>query len=372
MNVLIVLTQTVSCNVETFELAKGIVEAGADVSLILSEHVDNLKNWVNSKDLFKSIYYVDTHTSKKDFFRKTMKFIFDGRAKIKNAFKNQHFDFLINPMGNYWDVLIPSLVDTDELVYFIHDPVAHSGTPAWIKFLRYYRYKQADQIVVHTKSFIPIVQEIYGFPEDKIHYSPHCRLKVYKTGNMQTNKEIFYSDNRKINFLFFGFIREYKGLHTLAKAYRTVAVDRKLPVTLTIAGSGDFNPYKDEYASLPNIRIYNRRIKDEEIEQLFSIPQCVVVLPYLDATQSGVIVTALEFGTPIIASDTGGLKEQLLDGKIGLFCTPGDVDSLTKQMIYILEHPEEFDIQRKLMNTYLHTLNRDVVARDLLNLLNRE
>ena len=101
------------------------------------------------------------------------------------------------------------------------------------------------------------------------------------------------------------------------------------------------------------------------------MPNCVVILPYLDATQSGVVVTALEFGTPIIATDTGGLKEQLCDGKIGLFCKPGQADSLSEQMIYIAEHPEEFGRQRELMSAYLHTLDRDVVARDLLQALNR-
>ena len=370
MNVLILLTQTVSCNVETFELAKGMVESGAEVSLILSAHVENLKHWECSKHHFKEIYYIDTHISKKDFFQKTLKFICSGRNKLKHAFKNKHYDVLINPMGNYWDDMISSLIDADEFVYCIHDPIAHSGMPRSGKILEHMLYKRANQVVVHTKSFIPIVQQTYGFPIEKIHYSPHCRLKAYKSGNIQINRDPFYSG--KINFLFFGLIREYKGLHILAKAYRTLAVDRNLPVTLTVAGSGDFNPYRNEYASLPNTRIINRRIKDEEIEELFSIPQCVVVLPYLDATQSGVIVTALEFGTPIIASDTGGLKEQLQDGEIGLFCEPGDADSLSKQLIHMLEYPEEFEKQRKLMSKYLHTLDPDIIAKDLLNMLDRK
>lgn len=370
MNILILLTHTVSCNVETFELAKGMVESGADVSLILSSHVENLERWESARQDFKEIYYVDTHTSKKNFFQKTAKFIWSGRKKLKRAFKNKHYDFIINTMANYWDVMISSLIDADEIVCFIHDPLSHSGMSLRGKILERCMYKRADQVVVHTKSFIPVVQNKYGFPTDKIHHSPHCRLKAYKLGNIQANKDPFYSG--KINYLFFGYIREYKGLHILAKAYKTLAVDRNLPVTLTIAGSGDFNPYRNEYASLPNVRIINRRIKDEEIEKLFSAPQCVVVLPYLDATQSGVIVTALEFGAPIIATDTGGLKEQLQDGKIGLFCKPGDADSLSEQMLHMLQCPEEFEKQHKLMSKYLHKLDPNVIAKDLLDMLYRK
>ena len=89
-------------------------------------------------------------------------------------------------------------------------------------------------------------------------------------------------------------------------------------------------------------------------------------MPYLDATQSGVTITSMEFDCPIIASDTGGLKEQLNNGKIGVFCKPGDVESLEKAMLTFIKYPEEFEKQRKLMADFLHTLDRDVVASTLI------
>lgn len=368
MKVLINLNQTVSCTVETYELALGMLEIGVDVSLILSEHAENINDWKKVENKFHKVCYIDTHTSKKNLIQKTLKFVFNGRRKVKDAFKNEHFDFLINTMGNYWDPLLPSLVNADQIITYIHDPIAHSGTKWWIKLLRNQRYKQADQIIVHTRSFISQITELYGFEPEKVHYVPHSRLSSYKDiWVKEKNNNIYHG---KINFVFFGFIREYKGLHVLAAAYKKVS-ELGYPVTLTVAGSGDFSEYKEEYDELKNVKILNRRIKDEEIGNLFSVENAVAVLPYLDATQSGVSITSMEFGAPIIASDTGGLKEQLDEGRIGLFCKPGNAEDLAEKMIYLIEHPEEFIHQRKLMSEYLHTLDRDVVAQTLIDELKK-
>ena len=363
MKVLINLIQTVSCTVETFELAQGLVNNGVDVSLILSEHIENKNDWEKNRDKFTEIYYVDTHISKKNFIQKTIKFMFDGTRKLVKNFKNKRYDYLINTMGNYWDPWVATSVNVDQIVTYIHDPIAHSGTKWWIQVLRNQRYKQADQIIVHTRSFILLVHELYGFPMEKIHYVPHSRLESYKKVWKKEKQDIMYKN--KINFVFFGFIREYKGLHILSKAYKKIC-DAGYPATLTIAGSGDFSEYKDEYEKLKNVKIINRRIGDEEIGNLFSIENAVAVLPYLDATQSGVTITSMEFDCPIIASDTGGLKEQLNNGKIGVFCKPGDVESLEKAMLTFIKYPEEFEKQRKLMADFLHTLDRDVVASTLI------
>jgi len=368
MRILINLIQTVSCTVETFELAMGLVENGQDVSLILSEHVENKDDWEKAKDKFEKIYYVDTHTSKKDLISKTAVFFLFGRKKLRNSFKNECYDYLINTMGNYWDPLIPGVVDADNNVTYIHDPIAHSGTSWWKKILRTQRYKQADQVVVHTKSFIPIVQKLYGFPKEKIHYVPHSRLSTYQNCWVKEKPDNMYEG--KINFVFFGFIQKYKGLHVLAEAYKKV-YDKGYSISLTIAGNGDFSEYEEEYAKLKDVKIINRRIKDEEIGNLFTLPNAVSVLPYLDATQSGVIVTAMEFGTPIIASDTGGLREQLDDGRIGMLCAPNDANDLAEKMIYIIEHTDEVLRQKNMMKEFLQTLERDVVADLLLKKLQR-
>ena len=368
MKVLINLLQTVSCTVETYELALGLVENGVDVSLILSKHVENLSEWKKVENIFSKVYYVDTATSRKNQIQKTIWFFLFEEKKIKRVFREDTYDFLINPMVGYIDTLLFPLIRANQVVTYIHDPIPHSGVRWWLPYLRTYQFKRADQVIVHTKSFIPIVMERYGYTEEAVHFVPHGRLSNYKEVWKKEPYDNVYIG--RTNFVFFGLIRKYKGLHVLAEAYK-ILEEKGFTVTLTIAGGGDFSEYEEEYKRLHNVIIYNRRIKDEEIGNLFSLPNAVTVLPYLDATQSGVVVTSMEFKTPIIASDVGGLKEQMNDGKIGLFFEAGNAEELAERMIYIIEHPDERTRQQELMSEYIHTLDRTKIAKCLIDELSK-
>lgn len=116
-----------------------------------------------------------------------------------------------------------------------------------------------------------------------------------------------------------------------------------------------------------DVFVNNRYIADDEVGKFFSKDNLVVVMPYLDATQSGVSLTAMEFGAVIIASDTGGLKEQLDDGKIGLYCEPGNVDSLVEQMEKVITDSEIFTIENEKMKRYLDSLEWDKVTKKMLD-----
>lgn len=118
--------------------------------------------------------------------------------------------------------------------------------------------------------------------------------------------------------LFFGFIRDYKGLDLLIDAMAKVPEDS----LLVIAGEpyGDVSRYKQAIARLGlegRVRDHIRYIADQEVPVFFSAAD-VVVLPYKGATQSGITAIAYHFGTPIIATDVGGLKESVEHDRTGL------------------------------------------------------
>ena len=214
-----------------------------------------------------------------------------------------------------------------------------------------------------TQSFIPIIEKRFGYSKEHIHYMPHGRMSTYK----QQNTTAPQTDCKNINFLFFGRIEEYKGLHILGKAYKKL-VQSYSNISMTVAGSGDFSKYDSMFKELPQVDIVNRYIEDKEIDNYFSIPNTILVLPYLDASQSGVIPVALEYKIPIIASDAGGLKEQMNNGDFGLFFQPGNANALMQQMEYAVKHPEFLAIEKKKMAEYLKTLNWDVVTRKVIQI----
>jgi glycosyltransferase involved in cell wall biosynthesis len=120
------------------------------------------------------------------------------------------------------------------------------------------------------------------------------------------------------NLLFFGFIRDYKGLDLLIEAFG------KLDKTyrLIIAGEcyGSFDKYQSMIGASPNrenIHVFTDYIPDRKVPYFFGAAD-VCILPYKSATQSGITSIAYHFEVPIIATDTGGLKESISHGSTGL------------------------------------------------------
>ena len=123
--------------------------------------------------------------------------------------------------------------------------------------------------------------------------------------------------------------------------------------SLTIAGAGDFSPYRAKYKQLERVTVINRWLADEEVESIFQGEHLIAVLPYADATQSGVLMVAMDYGVPVIATDTGGLGEQLEDGVTGLLTDASDSSQLARQMLRLKNDRELYqticrNIEKKL------------------------
>jgi glycosyltransferase involved in cell wall biosynthesis len=124
--------------------------------------------------------------------------------------------------------------------------------------------------------------------------------------------------------LFFARLEPYKGIDVLLTALRQL--EGQSPVQAIIAGQGDVEPYTRR--GLPtNVELRNRQIGDEEAIELFK--NClVVVLPYLDATQSALVAAAYFFGKPVIVTRAGALPEYVVTGKTGWVIEPRDAPAL--------------------------------------------
>lgn len=115
----------------------------------------------------------------------------------------------------------------------------------------------------------------------------------------------------KRNILFFGLIREYKGLDILLEAFSSLDDSYQL----IIAGEpyGSFEKYEKLIESSPNrerIKLFTSYISDNEVPAFFSSAD-VCVLPYRTATQSGISAISYHFGLPMITTNVGGLKEAI-------------------------------------------------------------
>jgi glycosyltransferase involved in cell wall biosynthesis len=127
-------------------------------------------------------------------------------------------------------------------------------------------------------------------------------------------------NNQKLYILFFGFIRQYKGLDLLIEAFADKRLE-KYPVELIVAGEFYENPalYLHQINSLgleDKIVLRTVFIPDSEVKYYFSVAD-LVAQPYRTATQSGVSQIAYHFEKPMLVTDVGGLAEIVPNGKVG-------------------------------------------------------
>ena len=130
--------------------------------------------------------------------------------------------------------------------------------------------------------------------------------------------------------LFFGFIRDYKGLRYLIESLPLVR--EKLDVHLLIAGEiwGDAKPYHELIARLSlmdNTTLVEKYIPNEEVARYFAASD-LVVIPYVSATQSGIVQLAYGFGKPVVVSRVGGLPEVVEDGVTGYLVPAKDSSAI--------------------------------------------
>jgi len=175
--------------------------------------------------------------------------------------------------------------------------------------------------------------------EDILSLDPRipCHLKNHplydhfgKKENPAEAKTKLGLDPDRKTLLFFGFIRDYKGLDLLLEAFRDLGESYQL----VIAGEsyGSFDKYEEIIRSLPDtsvVKVFNRYISDAEVPSFFSAAD-VCVLPYRTATQSGISAMAYHFEVPVIVTPAGGLAEAVEGPGTGLVASGTDANSLNR------------------------------------------
>jgi len=192
---------------------------------------------------------------------------------------------------------------------------------------------------------------------------------------MEKDYSDFFKRRRILGYLlFFGFIRAYKGLDLLIRAFSDKRL-RSLGLKLIIAGEfyEDSSPYL-KLISENNLRdeiiLYDRFINDDEVKYFFS--SCdLVVQPYKSATQSGVTQIAYHFEKPMIVTDVGGLKEIVPDGRCGYVvnCEPEEIaDSIldffvNSRNLYFVENIKDEKLKyswSKMTESVIEVYNKSI------------
>ena len=214
------------------------------------------------------------------------------------------------------------------LIYTIHDVIHHEGTPFYFRITEGLFRGMPDGIVVLTEQGKKILTG-KGVPEEKILVAPHGVYDFFTDFPTQDGEE------RK-EILFFGRIEPYKGVGVLLEAARPLLQEFS-EWKLIIAGGGDVAPYR-ELLDHPRIETVNRFLTDQEVAG-FMRRASIVALPYISASQSGVIPTAYAFSKPVLATRVGGIPDMVREGETGLLVPPNDPGALQDALRRLITDP---------------------------------
>jgi D-inositol-3-phosphate glycosyltransferase len=226
------------------------------------------------------------------------------------------------------------------IVYTAHNVNAaerDDNESVWNQWSLRAQYHLVDHIFVHTTKMKSELCAGFGVGEQKVSVIPfgiNNSVPDTKLTPAEAKRKLGIEGSEK-TVLFFGGIRPYKGLEYLVSAFRKVAL-RDKAYRLIIAGE----PKKEAVQYWQEIRQTIERdsiseqviqdirfVADEETEVYFKAAD-VIVLPYTRVFQSGVLFLGYSFGLPVIATDVGSLRDDIVEGETGYTCRPCDVTDL--------------------------------------------
>ncbi len=262
--------------------------------------------------------------------------------------------------GQLWFNLALPLLARYPLVVTVHDVERHVGdresqrVPRPIMDLA---PRRADEVIVHAPPLKAMIDARLGIDPERTHVIPHVKL-----GEDAQPAEI---EEEHPWILFFGRIWPYKGLEYLIRA--EPAITRSVPeARIIIAGEGeDFTRYREMMVHPEHFVVLNTFVSDQQRAELFARAS-VVVLPYIDASQSGVIPIAYSAGKPVVATTVGGLPAVVDDGVTGYLVPPCDEAALAQAVVRLLRDP---DLRRRMGSNARHKVDTEYSASTIASQL---
>jgi len=235
-------------------------------------------------------------------------------TKLRRAIARFRPDVVHVQHAHLWFSLALPTLRKYPLVITVHDPIHHVGDVESAKTpqrLVHWTYRRADELITHAEQLKSILVDDVHVPASRVTVIPHIAL-----ASEGAHADVPEKGNR---LLFFGRIWEYKGLEYLIRAEPLIS-ERIPDVKIVIAGRGeDFEKYRRMMVNPDRFEIHNESIPDALVAQYFG-ESSVVVLPYIDASQSGVVPVAYSFGRPVVATSVVACPRSSRTGLPGSWC----------------------------------------------------
>jgi D-inositol-3-phosphate glycosyltransferase len=217
------------------------------------------------------------------------------------------------------------------------------GNDSWLnRFTLGMQYRLCDHIFVHTQKMKEELCQEFSVAEKAVTVIPfpiNNSLPDTKLTPSEAKQRLGLLEDEKA-ILFFGRVRPYKGLEYLLDALRLLAASKQTNYRLIVAGEPikGCEEYVREIQSSVNrdfgqgqVLLRMQFIPDEDVEMYLKAAD-VLVLPYKEIFQSGVLFLSYAFGLPVVATDVGSFREEIVEGRTGFLCQPGDAADMARAL----------------------------------------
>jgi glycosyltransferase involved in cell wall biosynthesis len=239
-------------------------------------------------------------------------------------------------------------------LFLCHNILSHPeavipGRKSFEYLLTRLAFRSADGFLVHADQMIPAVKRLN--PRGLIRKIYHPLYDFY--GKWDTSPNVRPEpDSAEPTLLFFGTIRRYKGLKTLLEGLAVLRKSMRFKAVIAGEFYVDPAPYYRlaERLGLNGYLDWNDHyIPNEEVPALFRAAD-LVVLPYREATQSGVVSVAYQFEVPVVATEVGGLAEVVRQGETGYLVPPADPDALAARIRQFFSENRRDEFRRNIVS----------------------
>lgn len=329
-----ILIEAVSFCEYIIQKANALVSRGHEVMLFMPHNLinstvgDDISKVINPK--IRTLFYKGKRRPNRLFY------IF--RNNLFKTIRDFNPDIIhVHINGEIETLLICLRFCKIPLIVTIHDVTPHVGEDSKIslrgkiicKYLRYH----AAKIHVHGETLRNELISIYPAYKKKGVVIPHGTLSLFThwdTGNIEREPQ---------TCLFFGRMEKYRGLDNLVQIGSILK--KMIPdIKIIVAGSGtELCKYKESLMALGIFEIHDAFIPDRAVYTFFRRAS-LLLLPYHEASQSGIVHMGLAFGVTIVATSVGAIPETILDGVHGRVVPPDNMKGFADAVVSLLQDRE--------------------------------